>query len=368
MNFEGGCNPVNVTYLTGLGTRRQREVVDQYAQNDRRVLPPSGIPIGNIQAAFQYMPGYGAALGAATYPSDNAPAGPYPFYDRWSDAYNVTTEFIAVNQARSLLVAAFLAGRTPAAGRPWKGARAVISVPNGSVELHAPVTVRAAVPGNDISQARIVWEARDQEPAFGPTYVITPRSNGAQWVEAEVEWPDGRRAFGAASFRAESAVVAWLDGKVPGDAALSSSGGDGWNWTADDRTSRPGSLVHQSSLSQGLHEHWFSGASSPLEVGAGDSLFAWVRLDPEHPPAEVMLAWNDGSSWEHRAYWGANTITYGQNGSAGRHHAGPLPPAGRWVQLRVPAGAVGLGGALVNGMGFSLVDGRATWGAAGKTR
>jgi hypothetical protein len=60
MNYEGGCNPVNVTYLTGLGSRRQREIVDQYAQNDRRVLPPSGIPIGNIQAAFQYMPNYGS--------------------------------------------------------------------------------------------------------------------------------------------------------------------------------------------------------------------------------------------------------------------------------------------------------------------
>jgi hypothetical protein len=52
MNYEGGCNPVNVTYLTGLGSRRQREIVDQYAQNDRRVLPPSGIPIGNIQAGL----------------------------------------------------------------------------------------------------------------------------------------------------------------------------------------------------------------------------------------------------------------------------------------------------------------------------
>ncbi len=368
MNYEGGCNPVNVTYLTGLGTRRQREIVDQFAQNDRRVLPPSGIPIGNLQAAFQFMPAYGAALGAATYPSDNAATGPYPFYDRWSDAYNVTTEFIAVNQARSLLVAAFLACRSPSCGQAWKGARAEIAVPAKAVELHAPVTLRVAVPGEDLSRARIVWEARDQEPAFGPAYVVSPRSNGAQWVEAEVEWPDGRRAFGAGSFRAESALVAWLDGRLPADAAPSSSGGDGWNWAADDSAPRPGSPVHRSSLSPGLHEHWFSGASSPLEVGAGDFLYSWVRLDPDSTPSEVMLAWNDGSSWEHRAYWGANTITYGQSGSAGRFHAGPLPPAGRWVQLRVPASAVGLKGAVVSGMGFSLVDGSAAWGAAGTAR
>src|SRR5262249_1567191 len=44
LNFEAGTNPVNMNYITGLGLRRQREIVHQYAQNDRRVLPPSGLP------------------------------------------------------------------------------------------------------------------------------------------------------------------------------------------------------------------------------------------------------------------------------------------------------------------------------------
>jgi hypothetical protein len=368
MNYEGGCNPVNVTYLTGLGLRRQREVVDQFAQNDRRVLPPSGIPIGNIQAAFQYMPNYGTELREATYPDDNAAEGSYPFYDRWSDAYNVTTEFIAVNQARSLMVAAFLAGRSPSAGRKWTGARAKITAPRASVQLGSPVTLRVDVPGESLSLARIVWEARGQEPALGPTYTISPKTSGPQWVEAEVEWPDGRRAFAADAFAANSAVVTWLDGATPADAVLSSSGGDGWNWTASDPPPRSGSLSHQSSLSVGLHEHGFAGASETLQVGAGDVLFAWVYLDAAHPPTEIMLSWNDGSSWEHRAYWGANTITYGRSGSEGRHPVGAAPSPGRWVELRVPASAVGLEGATLSGMCFSLVDGRATWGAAGRSR
>ena len=33
LNYEAGCNPVNVSYLTGLGWKRPREIVDQYAQN-----------------------------------------------------------------------------------------------------------------------------------------------------------------------------------------------------------------------------------------------------------------------------------------------------------------------------------------------
>jgi len=366
MNYEGGTNPLNVTYLTGLGTRRQREIVHQYAQNDRRVLPPSGIPLGNIQAAFQHMPNYGFELREATYPDDNAATGSYPFYDRWSDAYNVTTEFIAVNQARGLLATAFLASRTPRASQRWTPIRAAIVAPTTNVQLHQPVTFSLNVRGQNLTNARVVWEARDQAPAFGPTYTILPKNNGAQWVEAEVEWPDGRRAFDAITFTADSAVVAWVDDALPADASPASSGGDGWNWIGADPSPNSGTRAHQSNLASGLHEHWFTGASAALAIGPADSLFAWVYLDPKNPPSEIMLMWNDGSSWEHRAYWGADKITYGQDHSTGRYAAGPLPPAGRWIRLAVPAHAVGLERATVNGMGFAQFDGRAAWDAAGR--
>ena len=29
MNYEGGCNPVNVSYITGLGWKRQRDIVSR---------------------------------------------------------------------------------------------------------------------------------------------------------------------------------------------------------------------------------------------------------------------------------------------------------------------------------------------------
>jgi len=91
LNYEAGNNPVNVCFVTGLGWRRQREIVHHYAQNDRRVLPPSGLPIGNIQAGFNWMPAYGTELSALCYPSDNQSQAPYPLYDRWSDSFNPAT-------------------------------------------------------------------------------------------------------------------------------------------------------------------------------------------------------------------------------------------------------------------------------------
>src|SRR5262249_34991811 len=67
------------------------------------------------------------------------------------------------------------------------------------------------------------------------------------------------------------------------------------------------------------------------------------------------------------AYWGANLINYGIDGTASRHYVGPVPATGQWVQLQVPASQVGLEGTTVSGMSFSLYNGRATWDAAGVT-
>jgi len=78
-----------------------------------------------------------------------------------------------------------------------------------------------------------------------------------------------------------------------------------------------------------------------------------------------MLQWNDGN-WDHRAYWGANNIGWGVDGTNSQRFMGALPPAGQWVRLEVPASAVGLEGHVLNGMAFTLYGGRATWDHAGK--
>lgn len=196
LNFEGGCNPVNVTYLTGLGWKRQREIVHHYAQNDHRVLPPSGIPLGNIQAGFQFLHHYEKELGAISFPPDGAEDRPYPFYDRWGDSFNVATEFVIGNQGRGLATTAFLMARTLAKNQPWKPkATLQITVPQeGIVGRAAPLEVTGAV--NDLNKARVLWEARDHEPVFGRTFNLNAPSAGAYWIEVEAQWSDGRRAYG----------------------------------------------------------------------------------------------------------------------------------------------------------------------------
>ena len=152
----------------------------------------------------------------------------------------------------------------------------------------------------------------------------------------------------------------WLDDGVPAGAVLAGS----WNWVSGDPVPMSGSLAHQSALSAGLHQHYFYNALETLSVNPGDTLFAYVYLDPVNPPSEVMVQWNDGS-WNHRAYWGANNIGWGVDGTEGRRHMGALPPVGQWVRLEVPAALVGLEGRTVHGMAFTLYDGRATWDTTG---
>jgi hypothetical protein len=269
-----------------------------------------------------------------------------------------------VNQARAVMALSAVATQTSAKATAWKSGSAQIVVPSATVPVDVPVTL--SVSGVDLTGARVVWEARDQEPAFGKTYTISPKNNGAQWVELEIEWPDGRRVFAEGSFNANSAVVTWLNSSLPTGAQTFADNGDGWNWIpASNSPPFSATKVHQSNLASGLHEHWFENATATVQVSTGDKMFAYVYLDPVNPPKEIMLMWNDGS-WEHRAYWGGNLISYGDSDSAGRRNMGPLPATGQWVRLEVPASAVNLEGRSVKGMGFTLFDGRATWGPAGR--
>src|SRR6185369_6043709 len=108
----------------------------------------------------------------------------------------------------------------------------------------------------------------------------------------------------------------------------------------------------------------FTEASQGLVVGEGDKLFAYVHIDPANPPKEIMLQWHT-SNWLHRAYWGQNLIEFGRDGSTERLNLGPLPEAGKWVRLEVPAGKVGLkANTAITGWAFTQYGGTVYWDRA----
>lgn len=166
--------------------------------------------------------------------------------------------------------------------------------------------------------------------------------------------------------REEPGGKVWVDDATPAGAKLESTGGDTWRWVNANPTPFSGTVAHQSTHAPGVHQHFFLDSPETLSVGVGDTLYAYVYLDPAHPPTEIMLQWHDTKgSWDHRAYWGANNIHFGIDGTNSSRPMGPLPKTGRWVRLEVPAGFVGLEGMAIDGMGFTVFDGRATWDKAG---
>jgi hypothetical protein len=212
--------------------------------------------------------------------------------------------------------------------------------------------------------------ATDYSAPFSASWNTTAYSAGAHTITAIAHDSTGNEGTNSVSVSVNNATgsteTIWFDDAIPNGANSGGSGGDGWNWITANPTPASGIRAHQSNLASGLHEHFFDWAYfGMMAIAPGDTLFAWVYLDPVNPPREIMLSWR-ADNWEHRAYWGANLIEYGTNGTTSRLRVGDIPAAGGWVKLTVPAGAIGLGTTGLYGMSFSLFDGRATWDATGK--
>jgi hypothetical protein len=148
----------------------------------------------------------------------------------------------------------------------------------------------------------------------------------------------------------------WVDDKLPAGATADGT----WTWDSD-RFQRP---AHTEPPAFGLHGHWFQGAAEPFQVGADDNLFVEVYQVPDHRPDAIVLEWNDGTSWEHRACWGAD-VDLGNKDSPSRRHVGPLPEAGKWVRLEVPTAALDLQGKTLRGLSFKTLGGQCYWSKAG---
>ena len=107
------------------------------------------------------------------------------------------------------------------------------------------------------------------------------------------------------------------------------------------------------------------GSEHLLRIGPDDVLFFHVYLDPESPPRQIMVQFNNGS-WEHRAFWGEDLIDFGTVDTPGRLRKGELPEVGKWLRLEVTAKEMGFTKkTAINGIAFSQHGGRAYWDLPG---
>ncbi len=180
---------------------------------------------------------------------------------------------------------------------------------------------------------------------------------------AKIEYKDPLEEATAETLEPQDLV--WVDEALPAGANPQGDGPNPFQLVSlSERPVHHGEKV-STRTADGRSQHFFTGAKPELVIGAGDVLFAHVLLDPENPPREIMMQWNDGS-WEHRAYWGEDAIDWGKADSVSRRRVGDLPELGKWVRLNIPVGKVGLKpGAKVNGWAFTQFGGTVFWDSAG---
>lgn len=154
----------------------------------------------------------------------------------------------------------------------------------------------------------------------------------------------------------------WIDDEIP--VGATPTGDQPWTFVEAPNPVFSGKNSHVGEAT-GRGQHLFQSAPSPLVIKEGDVFFSYVYLDPENPPQQIMLQWNDGS-WDHRAYWGENKIDWGTDNSASRRHMGALPEAGQWVRLEVPAKDVGFKkGSKITAWAFTQFAGKVYWDKSG---
>ncbi len=143
-----------------------------------------------------------------------------------------------------------------------------------------------------------------------------------------------------------------------------------WNWVeGSDHPIHSGSRSRlQQTDGDRITQHYFHNATDTVTVRKGDLLYGWVWIDEKQPTRTVMLQFNSNGSWDHRAFWGEDLISFGDIGSDVVAHRpmGDLPASGGWVRLEVSADHVGLPpGSVINGMAFTQFGGKAYWDDAG---
>lgn len=149
----------------------------------------------------------------------------------------------------------------------------------------------------------------------------------------------------------------WLDEDPPKDTKQSGN----WRYaTPAEVKPFSGTKAHVSE-STGQSQHVINGLKTTVKPT--DKLFTYVYLDPASPPKAIMLQFHAGSNWNHRGYWGDDSIEF-----TPKRKIGELPKAGGWVRLEVTARELGFNDPVttIDGVSFDNFDGKCYWDKTGQ--
>lgn len=160
LDYICGANPSGYFLQTGLGAKRNIEVVDQESVYDRIIEPVPGLPLGIGSAGFYWLNQYGRSVGEGIYPDE------WPLMNRWYDGFNVNSEFTMGPMMRETVVAAYFADIAP---QPHPQPKVAIKA--DALQGPAPHTVQfrldAATVDGEIRQ--VFWDFGDETFSTDPS-------------------------------------------------------------------------------------------------------------------------------------------------------------------------------------------------------
>jgi hypothetical protein len=167
---------------------------------------------------------------------------------------------------------------------------------------------------------------------------------------------------------ATTVETVWLDDDFPAGAQAAGNPGQPTKWVT---SADAGAQVFSGKRAlrrtdKGLAQDYYQSGAAPLDVPPTATFFAYVWVDPADLPKTLMLQFHT-SEWLHRAVWGDyDAIEWGKPGTTEKFNAGPLPEAGKWVRLEVPAAKVGLkSGDKISGLAVTQFGGTVYWDKVG---
>ena len=204
--------------------------------------------------------------------------------------------------------------------------------------------------------------ARQRLTEIAERRLVAERRLRAAEAAADETSPDWERTLEARIAAGGDRRSVWVDDVLDTGGTVS---GD-WTFHADSGFPAHRGTGYRVQRSDGLVQHYTVDTDRRIRIETGSVLEAWVHLDPTNPPAAVMLQAHAKGSWEHRARWGDDSISYGRTAddSPSYRRMGGLPPTGTWHRLEIPLADIGLAdGDELDGIAFTQFGGTVRWDA-----
>ena len=160
--------------------------------------------------------------------------------------------------------------------------------------------------------------------------------------------------------------VVWLEDDFPAGAKIIANPGHPTRWTSPGSGQSFSGVRALMRTDKGLAQDYYDSGAEPLLIPQDAVIYAHVYLDPKDLPRTVMLQFGRDGDWR-RALWGdSDVIPWGKPKTIEKVNMGPLPAAGQWVRLEVPAARVGLNsGETITGFALTQFGGTVYWDKVG---